>query len=107
MGLTPHPDIIQAGIAGLALDPRLVGVAVRKVHTMQSVAEQLHVPKIMQFFQLADEQSGVEITAVCWQEGGTGDIYVSVCLLFGTFIGNNGGTIGSGTDNAGLILLPA
>ena len=58
----------------------------------------------MKFYQLRDEDSGLELTGISWQEGGTGDVYVTAAILFGTHVGNGNGAPGSQTDNAGCLI---
>jgi hypothetical protein len=99
-----YPDIVNAGVSGLALDPRLVGLAIRKLRTQQDAADQLGVPRVMDFHSTRESQTGLELTAVDWQEGGTGDVFFSVAVLLGKRVGNGGGAPGSGTDNAGLLI---
>jgi hypothetical protein len=98
-----YPDL-PVGMAGLAGDPRLACVAVRRIKDVSNVASQLGTPELMRFDSARDPESGLELTAASWQEPGTGDAYVSFGILFGTHVGNNGGAPLSGTDSAGLIL---
>lgn len=69
-----------------------------------NVAGDLGIPKVMEFYPLKDEHSGLELLGVGWQEKGTGDVYVSAAILFGVGIGNQNGTPGSKTDNAELLI---
>jgi len=39
----------------------------------------------MSFHEVRDPESRLTLTGVSWQEVGTGDVYVSVALLFGVF----------------------
>jgi hypothetical protein len=61
----------------------------------------------MAFYPLKDEHTGLEMTGIAWQEVGTGDLYVSAAILFGLGLGNQNGTPGSKTDNAGLLIAQA
>ncbi len=96
------PGAINA--AGLAGDKRMAVVAIRALEGTSNVAEQLGVPKVMEFYPVQDDESKLSLTGVTWQEQGTGDTFLSVAILFGTGVGNQGGAPGSVTDNAGLVL---
>jgi hypothetical protein len=101
-----YPDIANAGnrVVGLMGDSRLVAVSIRKLHETNNVAEQLGTPKSMEFFPLTDPQSGLELTGVVWQEAGTGDVFLSVAMLFGASVGNGNGLPGTRTDYAGCLI---
>jgi hypothetical protein len=91
-------------IGGLAGDRRLVGIALRQIKNASKVADQLGIPKVMDFHSLVDPETELPLTGVAWQEAGTGDAYVSVALLLGVHIGNGGGAIGGMTDPAGCLI---
>lgn len=101
-----YDDIRNSGtnITGLMGDDRLACVSVRKIRDMENAADQLGVPKVMEFYPLKDEESGLELTGISWQEAGTGDLYVTAAILFGTHVGNGGQPAGSVTDNAGCLI---
>ena len=62
------------------------------------------MPPVMEFYSTKDEESGVELYGIAWQEQGTADVYLGVAILFGVGAGNQGGTNGSMTDNAGCLI---
>jgi hypothetical protein len=99
-------DIRNSGtnITGLMADDRLACVSVRKIKDMENAAESLGIRATMKFYPLKDEESGLELTGLSWQEGGTGDVYVAAAILFGTHVGNGGQPAGSMTDNAGCLI---
>lgn len=99
-----YQDIVNAGIAGLMGDRRLAAVAVRRIRDISRVAEELHVPKVMEFHRVNDPESGLELTGASWQDQGSGNLYLSVAALFGVGVGNQGGAAGTMTDSAGCIL---
>jgi hypothetical protein len=99
-----YPDFNFNGYGGLAGDRRLVVASVRKIEDVSKVVDQLGVRKLMNFHPLKDEETGLELTGISWQEGGTGDLYLSAAILFGTSVGNQGGIVGTKTDNAGLLI---
>jgi hypothetical protein len=80
-------------------------VAVRRIEDMTKTAKALGIPRVMEFYGLKEEQSGLDLCGIGWQEGGTGDVYLSAAILFGIGCGNQGGAAGTMTDNAGLKLL--
>ena len=72
---------------------------------MESAAESLGLKHpTMNFYPLRDSESGLELSGMSWREGGTGDIYLTAAILFGTTVGNGGGAPGSMTDNAGCLI---
>jgi hypothetical protein len=87
-------------------DSRAIVVASRRPD-FSNVAEELGVPKVMEFYPIQDEESGLFMTGVGWQEVGTGDVYVSAALLFGIGAGSQGGGAGKITDSAGVIVKSA
>jgi hypothetical protein len=92
-------------LGGLMGDNRLACVSVRKIQDMDNVAEELGVPKVMEFIPLKDQESGLELCGIAWQEQGTGDAFLSAAILFGVGAGNQGGAAGTMTDNAGCLIL--
>jgi hypothetical protein len=102
-----YPDMDDtADKWGFCGDNRAICVATRRPN-YSNVASQLGVPQVMRFDDMTDEESGISLTGVSWQEAGTGDVYVSVAVLFGIGAGCQGGAAGEITDNAGLILKSA
>ena len=58
----------------------------------------------MEFYPIEDQESGLYLMGVAWQEVGTGNTYVSAALLFRASCGNQGGAPGAITDNARLLI---
>lgn len=98
------PQITDSGIDGLAFDHRLVGLAIRGLETPGKLADELKIPKVMEFFETIDYESRLSLTAALWQEPGTADVFLSVGLLLGLHVGNGGGAAGTMTDYAGCRL---
>jgi len=104
-----YPDVttdMNAPFIGICGDRRAITMAVRRPD-FSNAAEQLGVPQVMEFFPIEDDETGLQLLGVQWQEVGTGDVYVSCAILFGIGSGNQGGAPGSVTDNAGLLLRSA
>lgn len=102
-----YPDFPTANnLWGFAADPRAIAVASRRPD-FSNVAAQLGVPQVMEFYPITDEESGLYMTGVAWQEVGTGDVYVSAAILFGVSAGSQGGGAGKITDSAGVLLKSA
>lgn len=95
---------LAGNIGGLAGDHRLAVVSVRKINDMEDAAKSLGIRRTMKFYPLTDEESGLEPTGISWLQGGTGDVYASVAILFGTGVGNQGGAAGTTADNAGCVI---
>jgi hypothetical protein len=107
--LIEYPDLptaVGTTIGGFFCDRRAVVIASRQVDFANAAAE-LGVPQVMQFVPLTEPQTGLSMTAAGWQAGGTGDAFFSPSLLFDAAGGNNGGTAGTGTDAAGLVVKTA
>ncbi|HZR17961.1 MAG TPA: hypothetical protein VFE51_11630 [Verrucomicrobiae bacterium] len=96
-----YPDLPTTGnLTGFFGDKRSLVIATRRIEFSNAAAE-LGVPEIMQFRPMSDP-TGLEMTGVDWQQPGTGDVYVSAAVLFGTAGGAQGGAPGAITDSAGL-----
>jgi hypothetical protein len=100
-----YPDITAdiAPYAALCGDRRAICLAARRPD-FSNAADELGVPKIMDFYPIEDTDAKLPLLGVAWQEVGTGDVYVSAAILFGVGSGNQGGAPGSITDNAGLLI---
>lgn len=97
-----YPDFPTANnIQGFAADKRSICVATRRPD-FSNVAEELGVPRVMDFYPIEDPETGLFMTGASWQEVGTGDVYVGAGILFGVGAGKQGGVAGTITDNAGL-----
>jgi hypothetical protein len=55
----------------------------------------------MDFIPVVDDETRLSLTCALWQEGGTGDAFVSVGMLLGLHVGNEGGASGAMSDSAG------
>lgn len=100
-----YPDFPQGNnLLAVAADSRAICVATRKPD-YSNVADELGVPKVMEFHQIGDDESGIVMTGVSWQEYGTGDVYLAAGILFGVSAGNQGGNAGTITDNAAALVL--
>lgn len=105
--VTEYPDLFAGGnLVAFGGDARAICVATRRPD-FSNVAEELGVPKVMEFHQLQDDESGIFMTGASWQESGTGDVYVSAGILFGVGSGNQGGAAHTITDDAGLRIVTA
>jgi hypothetical protein len=100
-----YPDVTADIGPYIALcgDRRAICLAVRRPD-FSNAADELGVPKIMDFYPIEDPETKLPLLGVAWQEVGTGDVYVSAAILFGVGAGNQGGAPGSITDNAGLLI---
>jgi hypothetical protein len=97
-----YPDLFAGGnLDGFCGDARAIAVATRRPD-YSNVADELGVPKVMEFYPLEDGESGVFMTGATWQEAGTGDVYLAAGVLFGVGAGKQGGAAAAITDNAGL-----
>lgn len=102
-----YPDMFAGGnLLGYAGDARGIVVATRQLD-FSNAADQLGIPKVMEFYPMMDSESGISMTGAGWQEAGTGDVYVSCGVLFGTAAGKQGGAAGTITDNAGVRIISA
>ena len=98
-----YPDFPStANLQGYFGDRRGIIVAVRPIDFAQVTPEALGIPKIMSFTPMVDAETGLPFVAVGWQDPGTGDLYVSIGILFGVAGGNQGGAAAAITDRAGV-----
>lgn len=76
---------------------------------LDSLAEQLGVPKILKFDTATDPISGITMTGVAYQEANTGNIAWMPVLLWGKNAGRKAGTnaVGSFADYGGHLLRSA
>ncbi len=107
--LREYPDVINAGnnLGGVFGDHRLAVVSVRKIEDMENAAKSFGIREVMRFYPMRDEQTGLELCGISFQEAGTGQVHLSVALLFGVGVGNQFGSPGTKTDNAGLLVQTA
>jgi len=100
-----YPSMPNNGInlQAYAGESRGIVVASRAMN-FSNVADQLGVPKVMDFYPISDVISGLHLTGAAWQEAGTGDVYVSCGILFGVGAGKQNGAAGTITDNGGLLV---
>lgn len=99
-----YPDLYAGGnLQAVCGDSRAIVVATRRPD-YSNVQAELGVPRVMEFHQIQDDESGIFMTGASWQEVGTGDVYVAAGILFGVGAGNQGGAAGTITDNAGLLV---
>lgn len=99
-----YPDFPNGSYGGLGFDQRLACLSVRAISDKKfNAAKMLGIQEIMAFDQVSDD-SGLSLTGVSWQQPGTGDVFVSIAILYGLFVGTNGGAALSGTDLAGLLI---
>jgi hypothetical protein len=102
-----YPDMFAGGnLWGYAGDSRGIVVANRRPD-YANIADQLGVPKVMEFYPMSDEESGTQLTGVAWQQPGTGKVFVGCAILFGVSAGKQGGANATITDNAGVRLVTA
>lgn len=94
----------SGSFAGLAFDRRLACLSVRGISEMSNIAKELNIPEVMRMDKATDAETGLSLTAVAWQQPGTGDSYLSFAILYGTFVGTGGGSALSGTDLAGCLI---
>lgn len=98
-----YPDMpAGANLQGYFGDRRGIVVAVRPIDIAAVSPEDLGIPKIMSFTPMVDQDTGLPFVAVGWQDPGTGDLYVSIGILFGVAGGNQGGAQNAITDRAGV-----
>ena len=99
-----YPDMFAGNnLQAFAGDARAIVVATRRPD-FSNVAAELGVPQIMEFYPIEDEETGLFMTGVAWQEVGTGDVYVSASVLFGVGAGSQGTGAGNIADNAGCLI---
>ena len=99
-----YPEMPDNGenLNAFFFDPRAFLFAQRSIR-FNNAAKELGIdPEIMKTWSVKDATTGLILDAVGWQQPGTGDVYVAICLLFGLAAGCQGGSPGTLTDLAGL-----
>lgn len=102
-----YPDFPVGTYGGLAFDRRLACLSVRAIADMTNIARELNIPEVMGFERASDTESGLTLTAVKWQQPGTGDTYLSFAILYGLHVGTGGGSPLDKTDLAGCLIRTA
>lgn len=103
-----YPDFpATANLQGYFGDRRGVIVAVRPIDIASVTPADLGIPEIMSMTPMTDPETGLPFVAVGWQQAGTGDLYISIGLLFGVAGGNQGGAQDTITDRAGIRVVTA
>ena len=98
-------------LTGFAFDRR--AIAILAGYPDQADQEQLisqfGIQKVMSFVPVTDPVSGLTMTAVTWQESGTGDLNYMPVLVWGKSLGRQSGASAAGTltDYAGHRLIKA
>lgn len=104
--LTPAENVIAfaTDTSGIAF------LAGPEDHDSQDAIKQaLGIPSIMAFDTVQDPDSRITMSAVKFQDPGTGDLTFMPILLWGKVAGRQGGTnpVGYATDNGGLLIRSA
>ena len=103
-----YPDFPSAAnLQAFCGDRRSIVMAVRPINIAKVSPKSLGIPEVMSFTPMTDEATGVPFVAVGWQEAGTGDLIVSIGILFGVAGGSQGGAADTMTDKAGIRVVTA
>jgi hypothetical protein len=102
-------------LVAFGFDPRAIAVLMGFPEDTTAMARELGIPQVMKFEPLVDEEMGLPIMGVTWQQPGTGDLYFSPALLWGSRLGreadpatpNTTLAAGSLLDNAGHRVIKA
>lgn len=96
-------------LTGVFFDPRAVALVTGLPNHNFDLARELGLPQVMRDEVLTDPDTGLSFMGLLWQEQGTGDIYMTVTLLFGAAAGKllDGNAAGIATDYAGHRLVTA
>jgi hypothetical protein len=102
--VTPAENLVAFGF-----DRRAIAMLAGIPNDFSGLASQLGITQVMGFETVTDPESGITMAAVKWQAPGTGDLYWSPTLVWGSTLGRGLGTvaIGTGCDYAGHIVRSA
>jgi hypothetical protein len=96
-----YPDLPATGnLSGFFGERRAIVVASR-LPEVNSMANQLGIPSIANFYTVTDPETGLSLLGIAWQQPGTFDVIVTAALLYGASVGAQGGAADSITDKAG------
>ena len=73
-------------------------MASRLPRDMFDLAESLGIDPIGKSEVMTDEETGLSLMAIKWQESGTFDLYTTIVWLYGVSAGSQGGSTGDLTD---------
>lgn len=91
-------------IEGVFFDPRAFAVAMRPVVNPTELAAALNVPQTAQFTPVRDEDTGLTLTMITYQEQGTANLVMTVAAMYGVSCGKRDGSANTITDRAGILL---
>lgn len=98
-----YPDLPanSENMSAVFADPRCFVLAAGLPSDAGTIAQRYGIPQVMAQEVISDPDSGMQFLLFKWQEAGTGDLYMSLVLLFGAVCGAQGGSAGDKTDYAG------
>lgn len=98
-----YPDLPanSENMSAVFADPRCFVLATGLPSDAGNIAQRYGIPQVMAQEVISDPDSGMQFLLFKWQEAGTGDLYMSLALLFGAVCGAQGGSAGAKTDYAG------
>lgn len=98
-------------LTGFAFDRRAIAILAGYPDQadQEGLIQQLGIQKVMSFIPVTDPVSGLTMTAVTWQDSGTGDLNFMPVLVWGSSLGRQSGASAAGTltDYAGHRLIKA
>jgi hypothetical protein len=102
-----YPDLPDNSedLAGLFLESRGIAIATRLPNHNLDYAAELGIPNIANFEVVTDEESGLSMLGIAWQQPNTFDQILTVTLLYGASAGAQGGSAGDITDKAAVRLV--
>tara|TARA_B100001971_G_scaffold213881_1_gene248693 strand:+ start:2225 stop:3169 length:945 start_codon:yes stop_codon:yes gene_type:complete len=95
-----YPDLPSnsENLTGFFSDSSGVCMASRLPRDMFDLAESLGIDPIGKSEVMTDEETGLSLMAIKWQESGTFDLYTTIVWLYGVSAGSQGGSTGDLTD---------
>lgn len=98
-----YPDFpAGANLQGYFGDKRGIIIAVRPIDIAQVQPADLGIPETMAMIPMMDGETSLPFVGAGWQDVGTGDLNLSIGILFGVSAGNQGGAQNTITDRAGV-----
>jgi hypothetical protein len=95
-----YPDLPAnaENLTGFFSDRTGIVMASRLPRDMFALAESLGIDPIGKAEVMSDEETGLSLMAIKWQESGTFDLYTTLVWLYGVSAGSQGGDAGDKTD---------
>lgn len=106
-GTGVHTMTSYENVSAFFFDPRAIVIVTALPDHNFDLAAELGIPQVMKTEVVTDEESGLSFMGLMWQQQGTGDIYLTVAVLYGVAAGKQLGAAAAICDKAGHLVITA